>query len=274
MPLSDLIDAESAQRDFVQTLAKTFAHLSTGLAIFNRDRRLALFNPALVDLTGLSASFLSPRPTIDTFFDALRENRRMPEPKSYSTWRHRIDDLISAAETGRFEETWSLETSQTYRVTGRPHPDGAITFLFEDITAEVSLTRNFRAELELGQSLVDTFDDALAVFSHSGVLTFSNKAYDRLWGFAGDSSFADFTITDAMKLWRDKSDANPQWDDVKQSVLAFGEREEWEMSVLVKGQKPMLCKIVPIASGATVIRFSRGTAQSVVLGDTTTTAPD
>lgn len=183
LPLDELVKlvkTEDAQRDFVQTLAKTFAQLSTSLAIFNRDRQLALFNPALVDLTGLSVSFLSPRPTIDSFFDALRENRRMPEPKNYKTWRHRMADLISAAETGQFEETWSLETGQTYRVTGRPHPDGAIAFLLEDISTEVLLTRNFRAELEMGQSLVDTFDDALAVFSHAGVLTFSNKAYELL----------------------------------------------------------------------------------------------
>ena len=41
-----------------------------------------------------------------------------------------------------------------------------------DLAAEISLTRNFRAELELGQSLMDTFEDALAVFSAAGVLTF------------------------------------------------------------------------------------------------------
>lgn len=41
-----VVKAEIAQRNFVQTLTKTFAHLSIGLAIFNRDRQLALFNPA------------------------------------------------------------------------------------------------------------------------------------------------------------------------------------------------------------------------------------
>jgi hypothetical protein len=171
-------------------------------------------------------------------------------------------DLISAAESGRFEETWSLETGQTYRVTGRPHPDGAIAFLLEDISAEISLTRNFRAELELGQSLVDTFEDALAVFSQSGVLTFSNKAYDLLWGFRGDSSFADVTISDAIQLWREKSAPNPMWQDLRDSVMRLGDREEWSMPVCLKGQKPMQCKILPIASGATVVRFSRQTSVS------------
>lgn len=255
-----LIKAEDAQRDFVQTLAKTFAHLSIGLAIFNRDRQLALFNPALIDLTGLSVSFLSPRPTIGSFFDALRENRRMPEPKNYNTWRQRLADLVSAAETGKFEETWTLETGQTYRVKGRPHPDGAIAFLIEDISAEVSLTRNFRAELELGQSLVDTFEDALAVFSQAGILTFSNKAYDLLWGFQFDTSFADVTIVDAIRLWKEKSAPNHNWQDLQDFVMALNEREEWDMRISIKGQPPMRCKVVPIASGATVIRFSRTTA--------------
>jgi PAS domain-containing protein len=255
--LTTLIHAEEAQRDFVQTLAKTFAHLSIGLAIFNRNRQLALFNPALTDLTGLSASFLSPRPTIDSFFDAMRENRRMPEPKNYKTWRQRMADLISAAETGRFEETWTLETGQTYRVTGRPHPDGAIAFLIEDISAEVSLTRNFRAELELGQSLVDTFEDALAVFSQTGVLTFSNKAYDVLWGFENNTSFADVTITDAVRLWKEKTSPNPMWQDLQDAVMKLESREEWDMPVCIKGQTPMQCRVVPIASGATVVRFSR-----------------
>lgn len=255
--LTTLIHAEEAQRDFVQTLAKTFAHLSIGLAIFNRNRQLALFNPALTDLTGLSTSFLSPRPTIDSFFDAMCENRRMPEPKNYKTWRQRMADLISAAETGRFEEIWTLETGQTYRVTGRPHPDGAIAFLMEDISAEISLTRNFRAELEVGQSLVDTFEDALAVFSQTGILTFSNKAYDLLWGFESNTCFADVTINDAVRLWKEKTTPNPLWQDLQDAVMKLEDREAWDMPVCVKGQNPMQCKIVPIASGATVVRFSQ-----------------
>jgi PAS domain-containing protein len=260
-----LIKAEEAQKEFVQTLAKTFAHLSIGLAIFNRDRQLALFNPALIDLTGLSASFLSPRPTIDSFFDAMRENRKMPEPKNYKTWRQHMADLINAAEIGTFEEAWTLEAGQTYRVKGRPHPDGAIAFLFEDISAEVSLTRNFRAELELGQSLVDSFEDSLAVFSQSGALTFSNKAYDLLWGFQFDTSFAHVTIADAIKLWKEKSSPNPLWEDLHDSVMSLEDRNAWDMPIRIRGQLPMQCRVVPIASGATVIRFSRQTVPDALV---------
>ncbi|MEM7075819.1 MAG: hypothetical protein AAF484_12080, partial [Pseudomonadota bacterium] len=39
--------AEIVRREFIQTLTKTFANLTTGLAVFDRHRSLALFNPAL-----------------------------------------------------------------------------------------------------------------------------------------------------------------------------------------------------------------------------------
>jgi hypothetical protein len=42
--------------------------------------------------------------------------------------------LEEEAASGLFEETWSLPGGQTYRVIGRPHPNGALAFMFEDIS--------------------------------------------------------------------------------------------------------------------------------------------
>tara|TARA_R110002072_G_scaffold19365_12_gene71832 strand:- start:3249 stop:4748 length:1500 start_codon:yes stop_codon:yes gene_type:complete len=253
--INAVVAAEQAQRNFVQTLAKTFAHLSIGLAIFDRNGQLALFNPALVDLTGLPAHFLSARPTMLSFFDQLRENRRMPEPKNYLNWRQEIADVIAAATDGRYQETWSLETGQTYSVKGRPHPDGATAFLIEDISAEVTLTRNFRAELELGQSLLDTLDDGLAVFSASGILTFSNAAYRNLWQQKPEAAFADVTILDCMSVWQDKSENNPLWQKVEEFIGAYGDRGEWDMPMILNDGNLVTCQLVPISSGATLMRF-------------------
>ncbi|WP_300033070.1 PAS-domain containing protein [uncultured Roseobacter sp.] len=253
--INAVVRSEAAQRNFVQTLAKTFAQLSIGLAIFDRNGQLALFNPALIDLTGLPADFLSGRPTLLSFFDRMRENRRMPEPKDYGTWRQQIAEVIAAATDGRYQETWTLETGQTYRVRGRPHPDGAIAFLIEDISAEVSLTRNFRAELELGQSLMDTFEEALVVFSSTGVLTFCNVAYRTLWGLDPDSSFADVTIADSVREWKTLTESGARWAALTDFVLEFGDRESWEMPVTLTSGDRLTCTVSRIASGATVIRF-------------------
>ncbi|MGC1494923.1 MAG: PAS-domain containing protein [Sulfitobacter sp.] len=254
--INAVVAAEEAQRNFVQTLAKTFAQLSIGLAIFDRNGQLKLFNPALVDLTGLSAQFLSARPTLLSFFDQLRENRRMPEPKNYLNWRQEIAEVIAAATDGRYQETWSLESGQTYCVKGRPHPDGATAFLIEDISAEVTLTRNFRAELELGQSILDTLDDGLAVFSASGVLTFSNTTYQRLWQQDPEAAFADVTIADSILVWKAQSKSVSGWKKVEQFIVENRIREPWETSILMKDGQTLLCQLSPIASGAVLVRFS------------------
>ena len=108
--------------------------------MFDAKRGLSLFNPALTDLTALPVDFLSARPTLHAFIDRLREARRMPEPRDWRSWRERITALEAASTEGTYLETWNLPAGQTWRVSGRPHPDGAIALMFEDITAEISLT--------------------------------------------------------------------------------------------------------------------------------------
>lgn len=200
--INAVVQAEIAQRNFVQTLTKTFAQLSIGLVIFDRKRQLALFNPVLIDLLGLSPEFLSGRPTLLSFFDRLRDHQIMPEPKNYRSWRDDMSDLVSAAADGKYLEMWNLPSGLTFRVSGRPHPDGAIAFLFEDISSEISLTRQFRSQLEVLQALVDALPQAAAVFSSACVLTFANAAYRALWRCDPDSSFADLTLDDALRHWR------------------------------------------------------------------------
>ncbi len=251
-----VIQAEIAQRNFVQTLAKTFAQLSTGLAIFDRNRQLVLFNPALIDLTGLQAEFLSARPEMMTFFDNLRDRRIMPEPKNYATWRQEISTMIDAAADGSYEETWSLENGRTYRVTGRPHPDGAIAFLVEDISAEMSLTRNIRSELDQNHALLDTLDDAIAVFSASGFLTYCNAAYRELLLLDPDKSFAHMTVVDCTRVWQEILQPDPAWGEVRDYTMKVADRVPWETKVTHKDGYAMKLSVAPLATGATVVRLA------------------
>lgn len=250
-----VVRSEAAQRNFVQTLAKTFAQLSIGLAIFDRDRQLALFNPALIDLTTLPADFLIGRPTLLSFFDRLRDNRMMPEPKNYGSWRHQMADLVAAAADGRYHDTWSLPSGSVYRVSGRPHPDGAVAFLFEDITAEVTLNRRFRTELELSQSLLDHLEDAVAVFLPNGVMTVSNAAYRTLWAVDPDLSFADVTILDATRDWQENCMATPIWGDLRDYVVDAENRTDWWAPITLKSGAEYLCSVHPVHSGATMVCF-------------------
>ena len=254
-----VVRAEEAQRNFVQTLSKTFANLTTGLAIFDRNRRLALFNPALIDLSGLSAEFLSSRPNLFEFFDKLREKQIMPEPKNYDNWRECMARLIAAASDDRFRETWNLVSGQTFDVTGRPYPDGAIAFLFNDITAEVSLTRGYRTELETMQSSLDAMDDAVAVFSQQGILTMCNAAYQTMWKVEPDTCIADATILDATQEWRTAFHPDPIWPELRDYVTSVTERASWDSELRSKDGRKVICRVDPICYGATMIRFCHTT---------------
>lgn len=253
--INAVVDAEIAQRNFVQTLAKTFAQLSIGLAIFDRNRQLALFNPALIDLTALPADFLSARPTLFSFFDRMRDQRMMPEPKNYENWRQQMADLVAAAADGRYHETWSLPSGSVYSVSGRPHPDGAVAFLIEDITAEITLTRRFRSELEQGQAILDRLDEAIAVFSPEGVLVFSNEPFHVLWGVDPDRSFAQITILDATRTWQDRCAPTPLWGELRDFIATRENRAEWNAEVRLRSGEALFCNVHPIQNGATLVRF-------------------
>lgn len=251
-----VVRAETALREFVQTLTKTFAHLPTGLAIFDKKRQLALFNPALTNLTGLQPMFLSIRPTLFSFLDKLREAQVIPEPKDYKSWRSQMNELEAAAVGGTYSETWSLPSGQTYRVTGRPHPDGAVAFLFEDISSEVSLTRRFRSELEVGQAVLDTLSEAFAVFGPNGMFTMSNAPYTELWDFDPESSVSEISITDAISLWRSKCEPNDIWNTILEYAALQGERTERQFKIRLLDGRMLPGRITPIAGGGTLIAFS------------------
>ena len=174
----DLVAAEASLRRFVETLTETFAHLPIGLAVFDKNRRLGLFNPALTDLVKIDAVWLAGRPSLRDFLERLRETRQMPEQKDFASWRRKLGELEEGARSGTYEENWQLPSGKILRVTGRPHPQGALAFLFEDISTAIMLERRYRSELELSQATLDRMSEAVAVFDASGMLVFVNSAFE------------------------------------------------------------------------------------------------
>lgn len=254
--------AEAMLDEFKQTLTKTFAQLPIGLAIFDRERALAMFNPALVDLTGLPAEALLARPTLVGFLDAMRERAMIPEPRDYRGWRRRLVEMEEAAASGLFQDTWSLPGGQTYRITGRPHPNGALAFMVEDISTEMTRTRRFRAELEQGRALVDALPEAVAVFAQDGSLVQSNPALRALWAGAerplpfGDSA-------GAIGFWRAASAPTLLWDAVAASIGAFGSRDSWSGEARLADGRLIDCRVAPLPHGATMVSFRPVTARAL-----------
>ena len=266
-----VVHAETALRDFMMTLTKTFAHLHVGLAIFDKQRQLVLFNPALMDLTGLPADFLSMRPSLLSVLDGMRDRSMIPEPKDYRGWRRELMEMERAAASGLYEETWSLPGGQTYRVIGRPHPNGALALMIDDISGEMLRTRRFRADLELSQSVIDEVDEAIAVFSPAGQLVISNAGYARLWGGDLAANLADETLRSLSGRWRMLCAPNPVWADLEDFASNPGDRAQWKAEVRLLDGRLIDCRFTPLSGGATMTAFrlrDAGTGPITVLAAT------
>ena len=249
------VHAETVLRDFTQTLTKTFAHLPTGLAIFDNKRQLQLFNPALLDLTGLPPDFLSMRPSLPSVLDALRDRSMIPEPKDYRGWRQHIMDIERAAATGEYEETWNLAGGQTYKVIGRPHPNGALALIVEDISTEITRTRRYRADLELGQSVIDSMSEAVAVFSETGLLVMTNSSYGQLWGHDPAENLGGGGISSLSRHWKRLTAPSSLWAEAEEFVSMIGNREAWAGEARMLDGRLIHCKFTPLSGGATLIGF-------------------
>ena len=249
------VAAENTLRDLMQTLTKTFAHLSVGLAVFDSKRQLQMFNPALLDLTGLAPDFLSSRPTVLSMLDAMRDNNMVPEPKDYRRWRQQLIEMEGAGSTGIYSEVWTLAGGQTYRVVGRPHSNGSLALMFDDISTEVSRSRRYRADLELGQSVVDAMEESIAVFSETGHLVMTNRAYASLWGEDPSTSLVEVGIRSAITGWADRCAPSPIWKDVQDFVATIGDRDQWSADLRMDDGRALRCRLVPLDGGATMIGF-------------------
>ncbi|MDR0809777.1 MAG: PAS-domain containing protein [Gemmobacter sp.] len=255
LPADELMRTESSRDGFHQTLGKTFADLSIGLAVFDRNRRLVMFNPAMNDLCGLNFEFLAKKPSLFAFLDAMREQNMIPEPRNYRVWRQQMMALERAAASGLFEETWSLPSGHTYRVIGRPHPDGTMALLFEDISPEMSRQRRYRADLELNQAVLDTVDEALAVFSPSAALVMSNSAYAGLWGHDPSANLADGGLAVLCQHWRAQSAPSPFWAEAEAFALGGNRAPQLESTLRLRDGRPLHCRMTALPGGATLVRF-------------------
>ncbi len=254
------VEADAALGAFRQTLTQAFASLDTGLAIFDQSRALTLFNPALTEILSLPVEFVTAKPTLYSFLDRLREDRRMPEPRNYKDWREKLTELEGGASGHGYAATWTLADGQVLEVVGRPHGNGAFALIFKDITSEIGLTRQFRAELDLNQAVLDSLEEALVIFDSNGVLTISNAAYATMWDVDPGTSLHDITLPEAMQRWNARTAATPAWQQLRSFAYATSERSGWKDTLRMNDGRALDIRVAPLAGGATLVAFRIGTA--------------
>ncbi len=258
MPAHDAVSAEAALVEFKRTVTNIFAELSTGLAVFDAQRNLQTFNPAFADLIRLPIDFLLARPTLFNLLDALRDRRMIPEPKDYRSWRHQMVNLEASALRGDYDEPWHLPDGRTFRVIGRPYPNGALALMVHDITDQITRDQLFRAEFDVLRSAINLVDDAVVVFSATGQVVLTNAAYHPLWSEQPDVLVGIGGIAGVFDYWRLESAPHPFWAAAEAAIVTGEAVPDGVHDIRLLDGRPLRCRCVALPGGAVAMIFQTG----------------
>ena len=254
-PIDAAIQSEFARREMMQMLTRIFATLPIGLALFDAERRLQVFNPALVDLTGLDPYFLTARPDFGQFLHALREQRMLPEPKDFASWRDAMLRMEQAAVSGSYSEEWHLDTGCVYHVTTSPQPDGAHALFMRDVTSDATLLRGFRAEIDTAQSVLDTMPDAVLAFDRAGQAVMTNAAYLKMWGDDPCADLAHRGLAQSLADWAQHCPAGGFWSALERFAQAGADGAPLTGSGTLPHGVPVALRAQATAGGGLAVSF-------------------
>lgn len=264
---TDAGSAASAERTltrFVQTMTETFAHLTVGLAIFDRNQTLALFNPALVQMWQLEPAWLARRPSLRDIVDELRASRRLPELQDFHKWRSELVGLFDNTEAADYEELWHLSNGSNIRVLARPHPHGSLAFIFDDVTERMRLEQRYRHSIDLRRVTLDRLNEGIAVFGSNGLLQFINQAFHDIWGTNSENVYAAMHVRQFIPLCQQLSPDREVWKGLHSFVTGEHNRQEWESPVTTHSGQMLNARIVPLPDGSTMAVFTNVTDSGMV----------
>ena len=253
---STRVEAERTLARFVRTMTDTFAHLNVGLAIFDRNRRLVLFNPALVEMWRSDPAWLARRPSLREILDELRAARRVPETVDFRAWRRRLTDLFEDTDAADYDELWHLADGSDIRVLARPHPHGALAFVFEDVTERIRLEQQFRHSIDLRRATLDRLEEGLAVFGPDGLLQFVNAAFHRIWDSDEETVRPMMHVSELIPLIGGLTVETEVWTRLKRFVTSAEPPQPWETRVTLGTGRFLSVRAAGLPDGATMVLFA------------------
>ena len=202
----------------------------------------------MTELLGLEAAWLARRPTIAAVLEKLRENRHLPDHKDFLEWRRLLVNLQATSKSNDYSDIWTLPSGSSLQVTGQAHSEGAVTFLFEDITAQIAVERRHFAETALNQAVVDQILDPMVVINPAGSIISANKAFEELFNFQDTGAVCDATIS---SLAHDFPVADEFWSRLQNFVSQSINREGWTLPISLDAART--ADVHPMPDGSTLV---------------------
>ena len=178
----DLSELENLRADHARQMEshiRTLDQLATGVAIFDRAKRLVFANAAYRQLWSLDPAFLEQGPSDSEILDRLRAARRLPEQADFRAWKVSLHEIYHKIDPA--PQVWHLPDGRTLRVGFDPNPQGGVTYLFDDVSERYALESQYNALARVQTETLDALQEGVAVFGGDGRLKLFNPAFGDIW---------------------------------------------------------------------------------------------
>ena len=257
--LSKIVALQSELESQIASHARTLDQLSTGVAIFDRGKRLVFHNAAYRQIWGLEPRFLDQQPSDDEILDRLRAKRQLPEQADFRSWKAQLLSAYQAIDP--VEQIWHLPDGRTLRAVASPNPQGGVTYLFDDVTQRFNLESQFNALIRVQGETLDTLKEGVAVFGMDGRLKLSNPAFVQLWRLDPAKIARRPHIDEMARLCAATYQDTGLWSALRDVIVGMPEvRAGYEKRIERNDGVIIDCAAMPLPDGATLVTFFDVTA--------------
>ena len=232
---------------------RTLDQLSSGVAVFDGQRRLAFYNDSYRRLWDLERAFLDGNPDDSSVLDRLRAARKLPEQPDFRAWKAKLHEAYRAVEPEK--DTWYLPDGRAVSVVTTPNPEGGVTYLFDDVTESLELARRFDGLIRVQRETLDNLAEAVAVFGSNGRAQLFNPAFARMWKLSPEA-LKEQPHIDTVEAWcRPLFDDPNIWRTIREAVTRIENRVEVPLKLERKDGSVLDCMTMPLPDGATMLTF-------------------
>jgi signal transduction histidine kinase len=251
---SEAMRAELAR--MTEAHRRTLDQLSTAVAIYSADQRLAFYNAAFRVLWDLDPAFLDSHPSDSAVLDRLRAARKLPEQADFRNWKVELHEAYRAMEPRQHE--WYLPDGRTLRVVTTPNPEGGATYLFDDVTERLKLVRRYEALIGVQGETLEALAEGVAVFGSDGRLDLHNPAFARMWRLKPEAlnGTTEQPHIEAVLGWCRPLYGNDDfWTRLRGAVTTLENREPISDRLERLDGSVLDCVTAPLPDGATLVTF-------------------
>ncbi|MDB5630443.1 MAG: sensor signal transduction histidine kinase [Tardiphaga sp.] len=232
---------------------RTLDQLSSGVAVFDGERRLAFYNDSYRRLWDLDRAFLDASPDDSSVLDQLRAARKLPEQPDFRGWKAQLHDAYRAVESAK--DVWYLPDGRAVSVVTTPNPEGGVTYIFDDVTESLDLARRFDRLNNVQRETLDKLAEAVAVFGSNGRVQLFNPAFAKMWRLSA-ATLQDQPHIEAVKDWcRPLFDDVAAWQSLSDAITGIDDRVPLALKLERRDGSVLACMTMPLPDGATMLTF-------------------